>query len=100
LPPPPSVTEQGRIIREHYELSERIHGQRLAPRIMRKFGIKYSELHPGGRAVRDAFIRAGDRDGWLAVLDEWYDPARDWPAVQRKSGPGDLVAAGATLDCS
>ena len=33
---------------------------------------------------------------WLAVLDTWYDPHRDWPPSVRKTGPGGLVAAGAT----
>lgn len=94
-PAPPSVAEQGRVIRRHYELSEAHHGDKLAPRLMRKFGIKYSELHPLGLRVRDAFIRARDRDGWLSVIDAWYDPSRDWPPGVPKSGPGHLVAAGA-----
>lgn len=92
---PPSVAEQGRVIREHFDLSLRVHGELLAPRLMRKFGIKFSELHPMGQPVRDAFIRAGNLPQWLAVLDEWYDPARAWPPGVRKSGPGDLIAAGA-----
>lgn len=100
LPEPPSVAEQGRVIREHFELSVTHHGEALAGRLMRKFGIKYSELHPHGIEVRDAFIRATNRARWLAVLDEWYDPHRTWPATAHKQGPGALVAAGATLeDC-
>ncbi|TWT46026.1 tRNA-dihydrouridine synthase C [Phycisphaerae bacterium RAS1] len=99
LPEPPSVAEQGRVIREHYELIARTQGPRMAPRVMRKFGIKFSELHPLSRPVRDAFIRASTEAQWLALLDQWYDPARDWPPVQRKSGPGELIAAGAMLEC-
>ncbi len=95
LPEPPAVAEQGRVIRRHFDLSLAHHGEKLAPRLMRKFGIKYSELHPLGQQVRDAFIRARNCDGWLAVLDEWYDPTRDWPPGLRKTGPGHLVAAGA-----
>jgi nifR3 family TIM-barrel protein len=95
LPEPPSVAEQGRVIREHYDLSHAHHGEKVAPRLMRKFGIKYSELHPAGLAVRDAFVRAGTREQWLAVLDEWYDPQREWPPGVRKTGCGALVAAGA-----
>jgi tRNA-dihydrouridine synthase B len=97
LPPPPGVPEQGRTIRRHFEWSEETHGPRLAGRIMRKFGIKYSELHPEGLKVRDAFIRVKDRDDWLSVLDEWYDPSKTWPPGVRKTGPGDLIAAGAML---
>lgn len=97
LPEPPSVAEQGRVIRMHFDFALAAHGPRLAPRLMRKFGIKYSELHPNGLAVRDAFVRSGTLEQWMAVLDEWYDPSRAWPPGLRKSGPGDLVAAGATL---
>jgi tRNA-dihydrouridine synthase B len=39
---------------------------------MRKFGIKYSRLHPQGRAVRDAFIAVRRPGQWLAVLEGWY----------------------------
>lgn len=98
LPAPPSVAEQGRVIRAHFDLSMQHHGERLAPRLMRKFGIKYSEVHPMGVTVRDAFIRASTPEQWMAVLDEWYAPARDWPEGIRKTGPGALIAAGA-CDC-
>ncbi|MCA9244436.1 MAG: tRNA-dihydrouridine synthase [Phycisphaerales bacterium] len=94
LPDPPSVAEQGRVIREHFALSERFIGA-AAGRVMRKFGIKYAELHPDYEAVRSAFIACKEREQWLRVLDEWYDPNRDWAPGQRKLGPGDLIAAGA-----
>jgi nifR3 family TIM-barrel protein len=97
VPTLPSVSEQGRLIREHYDLSERMHGEKLAPRLMRKFGIKYAELHPLGGEVREAFIRCRDGAEWHAVLDAWYDPARQWPATVARSGPGELLAAGASL---
>ncbi len=96
LPDPPAVPEQGRVIREHFDLSLATHGPRLAGRILRKFGIKYSELHPQARDVRDAFAAAGNEQEWLRVLDEWYSPNRAWPPGRRKHGPGDLVAAGAS----
>ncbi len=79
LPDPPSVAEQGQIIREHYELSVVFRGERLAARIMRRFGIKYAELHPHAKQVRAAFIAAMSPEQWLAVLDTWYDPQRAWP---------------------
>ena len=98
LPPPPSVADQGRTIARHYEWAVETHGPVLAARMMRKFGIKYSELHPHYLEVRDAFIRARNNDDWQRVLETWYDPTRDWPPGMRKTGPGDLVAAGAELD--
>jgi nifR3 family TIM-barrel protein len=95
LPDPPGVAEQGRTVRQHFELACQAHGEALASRMMRKFGIKYSELHPNGREVRDAFVATHSAADWRAVLDRWYDPEAEWPAPVRKHGPGDLVAAGA-----
>lgn len=95
LPEPPSVAAQGRAIADHYRLAAAVHGEAIAPRIMRKFGIKYSELHPHGLEVRDAFIRCRNADDWHAALARWYDPALDWPPAVRKTGPGELIAAGA-----
>ncbi len=97
LPEPPSVLEQGRVIRDHFALAVAHYGEKRASRIMRKFGIKYSELHPDAAAVRDAFVRTRNAADWNAVLDRWYDPARRWPPGRRKQGPGDLIAAGARL---
>lgn len=96
LPKPPSVPEQGRVIREHFDLAAATYGQRLAARVLRKFGIKYAELHPSGPQVRAAFVRALSAAAWLEVLEEWYDPARAWPPGVRKTGPGELIAAGAS----
>lgn len=96
-PAAPSVAEQGRVIRAHFDLSLEEHGERLAGRLMRKFGIKYSELHPMGLLVREAFVGARTAADWLAVLDRWYDAATPWPPGVKKVGPGELIAAGATL---
>lgn len=95
LPDPPTVAEQGRTIRHHYDWLLETHGEALAGRLMRKFGIKYSELHPESEPVRDAFIRVKRPAELQQVLDRWYDPHRDWPAGRRRTGPGDLIAAGA-----
>ncbi len=96
LPPPPTITEQRECIEAHFTESRNHHGDALAGRLMRKFGIKYSELHPHKKDVRDAFIAVKTPDDFLSVTAEWYDPNRDWPAVTRHSGQGDLIAAGAT----
>ena len=95
LPPPPSVPEQGRVIAEHFAEASRVHGPRLAGKIMRKFGIKYSEHHPHARRVREAFIAAQAPADVQAILDRWYDPGTAWPPVVRRVGLGDLTAAGA-----
>ncbi|MCC7293730.1 MAG: tRNA-dihydrouridine synthase [Phycisphaerales bacterium] len=95
LPPPPSVPDQGRVIAEHFRETVDHVGEQKAGHVMRKFGIKYSELHPGGLAVRDAFIRATTTAEFQRVLDEWYAPDKSWPATRRREGSGDLIAAGA-----
>jgi nifR3 family TIM-barrel protein len=97
FPTPPGVAEQGDLIRRHYELSFEEHGENLGGRLMRKFGIRYSELHPDNIAVRHAFAQTRCREDLLAVLAEWYDPRRDWPVAPRRAQPTDLIASGATL---
>ena len=96
LPDPPAVSEQRQVISEHFALEVVAHGERLAPRIMRKLGIKYAEIHPFPREVRAAFVDVLTPEQWVAALDKWYDPQRDWPPGRRKTGPGALIAAGAT----
>jgi nifR3 family TIM-barrel protein len=72
LPDPPTVFEQRDIIAAHYRAAIELHGPKQGPRIMRKFGIKYSRLHPTPLAVRDAFIAVAGEHDWQAVLDRWY----------------------------
>ncbi len=71
LPLPPTICEQADIIREHYRLSEQLYGNRCGA-LMRKFGIKYSALHPEFEAVRAGFITVSCREEWEAILDRWY----------------------------
>lgn len=96
----PSVPEQGDTIRVHCELSLKHHGAALAARLMRKFGIKYSELHPAYVDVRNAFVRCQTIDDWLRVIDQWYDPAHAWPPPREKTSPDNLVANGASARAS
>jgi tRNA-dihydrouridine synthase B len=71
-PPPPGLFEQRDVIREHYRLAEEIYGPEVCSRQMRKFGIKYSRLHPQSLAVREAFVAVRRREDWEAVLDRFY----------------------------
>jgi len=77
LPDPPSLFEQRDVIAEHYRLAEQIYGPERCGRQMRKFGIKYSQLHPRAKEVRDAFVAVSRTGQWRLVLDEWY--AEDLP---------------------
>lgn len=82
LPPPPGVPEQGKVIATHFAESVKVHGERLAARSMRKFGIKYTEHHPRAREVRDAFVAVRSVEDFEEVLRRWYDPGTDWPPIK------------------
>jgi nifR3 family TIM-barrel protein len=77
LPEPPSVHQQREVIAEHYRLAEELYGPELCGRQMRKFGIKYSRLHPRATEVRDAFVAVARPGEWKTVLERWY--AEDLP---------------------
>jgi nifR3 family TIM-barrel protein len=77
LPAPPSLFEQREVIAEHYRLAEELYGPKRCCAPMRKFGIKYSRLHPRQEEVRDAFVRVTQPEDWRAVLQKLYD--RDLP---------------------
>jgi tRNA-dihydrouridine synthase B len=77
LPEPPGLHEQREVIREHYRLASEIYGPDVCGRQMRKFGIKYSRMHPQALEVRDAFIGVRRSEDWPAVLERWY--AEDLP---------------------
>ena len=84
LPPPPTVHQQRVVIAEHYRLAEQLYGPQHCGRQMRKFGIKYSQLHPNSTEVRDAFVRVARPGQWIDVLDRWYvddQPGRHPAAV-------------------
>ena len=85
LPDPPSLSQQREVIGEHYRLAEEVYGERRAGRLMRKFGIKYSRLHPDGIQVRDAFVQVHQNSDWLQVLERWY--AEDRPGVHPPAEP-------------
>lgn len=72
LPEAPTVREQGELILEHYRLAQEIYGERCG-RQMRKFGIKYSALHPHPDEVRSAFVKVSRFDEIQAVIDRWYN---------------------------
>jgi len=84
LPEPPSVREQAEVIAEHYRLAEETYGAERCVQPMRKFGIKYSRLHPQAEQVRDAFVSVKQPGQWREVLDRWYreDQPGRYPRVE------------------
>ena len=79
MPPPPRLHEQRATMSEHYRLAEQLYGPQRAGKLMRKFGIKYTILHPQHELVRKDFVRIKDRQHWEAVLQRWY--SEDGPGV-------------------
>ncbi len=77
LPDPPSLFQQREIIGEHFRLAEQLYGSERVGPIMRKFGIKYSILHPQHEQVRRDFAKARNLDDWNQALTTWY--AEDLP---------------------
>ena len=71
-PQPPSLAEQRQVFSDHYRLAQETYGARRCVHVMRKFGIKYSRLHPRADEVRAAFITVGNPGHWQEVLDKWY----------------------------
>lgn len=79
LPEPPTLSEQREVIADHYRLAEELYGAERCVPTMRKFGIKYSQLHPQHQDVREDFAHVKQAGGWRQVLARWY--AVDGPGV-------------------
>jgi len=72
LPAPPTLFEQRDVIAEHYTLAEELYGAERCVPTMRKFGIKYSRLHPQHEQVRTDFTQVKKQGAWREVLEKWY----------------------------
>lgn len=68
----PTIKQQREVLLEHFKLSRKLHGERMASMMMRKFGIKFSVHHPTPAAVKDAFIKVKSLGDWQQVLDVFY----------------------------
>lgn len=99
LPHPPSIAEQRRAIELHHVLAVEHHGAEHACLLLRKFGVRYSELHPASGDVKRAFLAVSSPEDWRRMLDEWYAADGRYGPVVRRPRPEALIAAGATWDC-
>jgi nifR3 family TIM-barrel protein len=93
LPEPPSLFEQREVIAEHYRLAEELYGAERCVPTMRKFGIKYSQLHPRHIEVRETFATVREPGGWRDVLARWY--AEDLPGVHPAAEEANPLATAA-----
>ena len=71
----PTLAEQRKVLLEHFELAVAEHGEAVAGREMRKFGIKFAAHHPRSEQVKAAFIRVKNLVEWREVLTEHYEPS-------------------------
>jgi tRNA-dihydrouridine synthase B len=71
-PSPPTLAEQRDVLLEHFKLAAALHGERVASRTMRKFGIKFAAHHPNAQAVRTEFIRCSSTQHWQHVVETHY----------------------------
>jgi tRNA-dihydrouridine synthase B len=85
-PRKPTIVEQRDALLEHFRLAVVLHGERVASRLMRKFGIRFAAHHPDGEAVRRAFIACGSVAEWHAVMSAHY-PAVDASAGLAEASP-------------
>ena len=89
---PPTIFEQRQVLLEHFELSVAQHGQSLAGRMMRKFGIRFARHHRDHDTIKQRFIAVNNLDDWHAVLADFY--AIDGPGVATLSAlPTEAIAS-------
>jgi tRNA-dihydrouridine synthase B len=74
-PTAPTLAEQRQTLLDHFNLSVRLHGERAAGRMMRKFGIKFARHHPDAQRVKTAFIACCNIAQWHSVIDHCYGRA-------------------------
>lgn len=97
LPAAPSLFQQRDVLDRHWELAEKVYGPKRTGALLRKFGIKYSACHPGGKEVRQAFVRIHNRQDWDAVLTEWY--SQDLPGVYPPPEVHNAMGSGHNSSC-
>lgn len=95
LPDPPSLHEQRDVISEHYRLAEELYGPERCLPDMRKFAIKYSQLHPQHVEVRADFCQVRQPGAWQKVLAKWY--AVDGPGIHPRAEEPNPLASEAPL---
>jgi nifR3 family TIM-barrel protein len=96
----PGLHEQREVLAEHFRLSEEMYGEKRSCALMRKFGIKYAQLHPRHTELRQAFVAVAQSKDWQAVLHRWY--ADDLPG-QAPGGHEELAGCGVVAsgnDCA
>lgn len=71
-PKNPTLSEQRSTLLAHIELCVRLHGEKKAARLMRKFGIQFSKFHTNPDEVKKQFIQAESMQDWKGVIEKYY----------------------------
>ena len=93
----PTIYQQRDVLLEHFQLSVALHGEHLASRLMRKFGIRFSRHHPQSEEVKQGFIGVMGLPAWKAVLDQYY--SEDGPGVGGDDALPDEAEEAQTAGC-
>ena len=72
VPSAPTLSEQKKVIADHFRAVIEFYGERRATTVMRKFGVAYSKLHPDSDRVRMEFVTCKTARRWFEILDEFY----------------------------
>ena len=72
VPKPPTLSQQRDALLKHIELCTRLHGEKKASRLMRKFGIQFSKHHPHSERVKKEFIQSESMKDWVQVIEKHY----------------------------
>ena len=71
-PAPPSVIEQGKVLRKHFNETVSYYGYEKAGMILKKSAIMYSKYHPDRKEVRNEFNYVNTTEAFLEVVKRRY----------------------------
>jgi tRNA-dihydrouridine synthase B len=71
-PQPPTVTEQGQVIKEHLGMVMQVYPARKVVPYFRKFTVHYSKRHPERKSVLHDLIQAKTIESLQDAIEKWY----------------------------
>ncbi|MBN1393218.1 MAG: tRNA-dihydrouridine synthase family protein [Sedimentisphaerales bacterium] len=71
-PAPPTVAEQGEVIRKHFEMICRLFDPVKAVGYFRKFLVRYCRLHPMRKQAQKSLLAANGKAQLLVAIEKWY----------------------------
>ena len=72
-PPPPSLTEQGRLMMRHLDLILKQYPTTKATFFFRKFCVYYCRRHPQRKKAQMALITAANVEDVRSAIEHWYN---------------------------